>query len=1357
MFYSMADSLDYISPGTPVVWEDVRNLAEHIDKQAYEKVFQPHKDKERGSSGEICNLKYTMGVGSSYQYNTFPDLQKDVTTPFPVKFPCATNKQTDKEILYQRFEFGYYRLDPQTSEYLFEQVEERPSTYIQRYYKSGDREPVLHTMFIQKYKPELWVKAEKDAQVDPMSFSEALDENSIQNDVRPDRVSLVYNLVENKHHQLYKWWPCISHYDNKQTVSSELYFKGTIESERGIDNCVPYHRVCHAYSGKDCKNGNGNQVSTGSKVLWSNDDIQLTIVGGDRPYLAYDKTVYTFAEKEALTLNRVDYNTFSPEYFIEKTTCYGYTPPPVCQTCTKVQYPVIGWEGGNHKYDDGSAWTVYHEPLSFPKAFSDTAPMDPPDPSYDEKFTNGKYSTLYPQTIFQPNYKPGEGNTPIYKEVVGYNPREEKEGSTREYRMATYGDNWCYPEDLGAYEGCSHYELWNAQSAISGGQVQLFVRVTPILFYLDVTDLPQDSDLNNNQTVQQERTLNWAFVWVPTAIVVPIKGKYYPAIRKRWYDMMFHRLRYVAGLWEGGDVIADKINCLDKSSRGLTGTYLDGVPDDPIQALGNDFSSSVNKDELLFAEDEAHHPCGDLKGSILPDADRHAPTPIGVTWDYQTDNEISKRDDQCARWQAYGTSWSGESKDKIGESKFYCQAFFGVEHIDQLLNSISEYPIDLDYGNTTQLPSAGGFCINKEIEDCCDSIVNRSRTTIPWRGESYQACSYTTCQTKIQDATADSIPFIHTYANTINVLIDLYRFIDKHKCIELTEANKWTTVGRWTGCGSHWDKLNKQCKEHPGELDRSPFELLEYEKAIKNAKSFSGGDYNISKAETQTDCEINVAFYSPGPLEYIDGVPDSQGGTSGQILWNNKWEIDRIIGFILGDYDKQDYAIVEFRYTVKCNATGAGSTADAELHVVKVDKDKQTHLLQKQMGDYDYCGGWSSCAVKLSTSLFREAFNSQDSADKTKPLKWYVYQKPASGSTLYVTGSQGQPVDVTSKFGPGSGNKVNIGGLIINITGKSFLGSGCNSWTVKAPDTCYDDIFVDSEVKENQVVILYEDSKNTHRKIIETYEGEASGMPIWTSGVTDSIIVAVSPYKPETDPDDENSSEDEEQGLIPGTNSCNAACTVWVPYLFSGPDSDSGTREHSFTLTVSSPMKLFATKENTYHLRDNKGDTEATYEDQSSSGIPESPYVVLVKDAESYSEAQSELPCESAKPIVTAANEGGGALIKPWLAPLGIKEGLDFGLEAKLLKGQVEIDNLEFQTNEGLSEDKDTYVKKEHPDGPLKWEHIKFNVSNQYRGYIGFTIFLSAFNQDAQDYNSDLEYLAYKPKTEYFLIEIKHD
>lgn len=296
----------------------------------------------------------------------------------------------------------------------------------------------------------------------------------------------VKQLVQSPLHLVKEWWHLDDMPERPRT------FDPTISAELYYHNmnACPCGGVFRLAFANNISNGNCNGVyhADARKANPHPTD--------ERPYPPYSISVHpdwnTLGEQ--FTLTEVGWDQLIPEDYQDESL---YQPPPV-GCCPIVTFPMFGAEGVKSKVGCGCSM-----------------------------FGNEFFDPKYDGAVTPPYYELWDGT---YEE---YNRRY-----TELQDMYPHG----MPSELSTYEKHSIYETWTT----CGGTDPATVRVTTLRFiythdrlYFEPPD-PEEGEYYDHRRVR--------IVQVPTAIVLHIvDGTFQAAIRKRWYDMMYYKLRFIIG------------------------------------------------------------------------------------------------------------------------------------------------------------------------------------------------------------------------------------------------------------------------------------------------------------------------------------------------------------------------------------------------------------------------------------------------------------------------------------------------------------------------------------------------------------------------------------------------------------------------------------------------------------------------------------------------------------------------------------------------------------------------------------------------------------------------------------------
>lgn len=195
--------------------------------------------------------------------------------------------------------------------------------------------------------------------------------------------------------------------------------------------------------------------------------------------------IHSWSLKSACTLEQIDFAKLKPEDGTANASTY---PEPATGCCARMVFPTLGSEGGGGDQYGGGL-------------------------------------TMYDVRLFDKGYV--NAITDPYTKVV-----EDMTWETYLERMAagTIPEH-CPADRPDLYDQYSRHEMWNMCK--EGGSAG--IRITPLRFQW----------LSGGSS----GTPMVSIVWVPTSVTVQLKGKFQPAIRKRWYDMIYYKLKHIAGCY----------------------------------------------------------------------------------------------------------------------------------------------------------------------------------------------------------------------------------------------------------------------------------------------------------------------------------------------------------------------------------------------------------------------------------------------------------------------------------------------------------------------------------------------------------------------------------------------------------------------------------------------------------------------------------------------------------------------------------------------------------------------------------------------------------------------------------------
>lgn len=601
----------------PVIWKDIYELAKLLDIN-----FEGNQAAEVALSEKLHTTTTSTDVRPDLQYGyssvepVLVNLSTDETTPFCIK---QLGIHGGKEIeIFQRYEFAYYNYKRDSSEptqYVFAECN-HPSykNKTKRYYEDNTRLPILHSMFLTKD-----FNTEETITFNDLIPKDCFDEDykSLHKDTESEDV--VYHLIENRLKDLYKWWPKPKCY-YADIVSPDLYLQ--IQANNG---CVYIPRICPVVSMEGCVSNNSNNNTYGfAKCL---------------PFSPnYDTEAFTALRKKYfkdwMTLHNITYDVYTSEVIQqEPETDDWHAPyPPICPTCSPITFPKIGLEGGQKK----------------PKE----------DEFAENSFGDDVESNIYSLSVLQSKAmwaNPGKEHLPV-----------DEEGNPKEGYV--YGVDWVWAEEIDKYESVSTYVAY--QSAFA----DYTVRYTPLRFMAG--DDYRYNLIDPEKLEKDVKCERQDCVIVPTALVIKLKGYITTPIRKRWYDMIFYKIKSILGYWYNKDL-----------SCHSTEHLINSIPDKP--------------DELPI---------------------------IGTTWNYEKEKEYEQVQKPCSRWIASNLAWKSSNKEG---SKVMSKSADGNFYIEQYLAYLANKDKDKDqYTHFGQL----NLDILEKEEDTCKDFLFKDTLVTPWNG-----------------------------------------------------------------------------------------------------------------------------------------------------------------------------------------------------------------------------------------------------------------------------------------------------------------------------------------------------------------------------------------------------------------------------------------------------------------------------------------------------------------------------------------------------------------------------------------------------------------------------------------------
>lgn len=361
-------------------------------------------------------------------------------------------------------------------------------------YLEGSKLPILTTQYLIYYELLSNPDDNNGGHIAITSFNIA---EELAAEGRPSlNHTTVCNLIESHRDKIKKFWKpndegtAEDTYAKNPEIAGELYLK--IKDPAGSE-CSTVTRV--AFAGLN-KNGNGNSGSTASVSKVSG------YIGDTRKFLSEGKSGWMYeGEGIAVTLTGVSMNRlwgdpigeqgFLPEADDEDYSTYEAPPIGCCSLCT---WPSIGTEGG------GGSNTFFNP--SILKNYINWADWRA---EYQKELTSEDINNSSAENVDADEIP--EGRFPCH---LGENKPANVAAS---YNYNSYTTTPSYT---------TYFQRWLRVSD------NVYVRVAPLKF--------------NGSSGKH------AYLVVPITIGVALEPiSYQPAIRKRWYDMIYYSLRNIAG------------------------------------------------------------------------------------------------------------------------------------------------------------------------------------------------------------------------------------------------------------------------------------------------------------------------------------------------------------------------------------------------------------------------------------------------------------------------------------------------------------------------------------------------------------------------------------------------------------------------------------------------------------------------------------------------------------------------------------------------------------------------------------------------------------------------------------------
>lgn len=651
-----------MSTGNDVVWSDIKDLYLKIDDLAKEKFCE---DIEEG----------TIRPGLQHVKNSYkpgiPLLSTDETTPFGL-IQLGQSDGVNKTF-YQRFEFAYYNYRRDTgNEYVFAPVNNsKYKCKEERYYNGAGgnyRLPILHSMFLD---------SESNAGI-ALSWGRLLRETQFNDAFKAEHSSPSYTLVKNLTDQnlteVYKWWPypeCKYSYgmtDDQCTQQAQLYAEIVFEHQSG-DSCESISRICFTTNedGSNSNNGNGNTPG-----------LKYTI-----PFepLSYPQARGCYQNKSwwpsSLTLHNPTFDVYRSERSDKEPEELNKSVPPICSSCVQITYPGIGYEGGGLVPKGDSSEEVFDKDIEF---------------------------NVYPISLLrqQPTYwyNPTDKHLPD----DGYYTYNEKSSDGK-------FEGWVWAEEVDKYKNVSRQVT--VVQPYNGTYATIYLQYTNLRFMAGDSYLADVSVVPENELVFDRHDC----VTVITAITVKFEGYVTVPMRKRWYDMMFQKLKFIAGYMEPSllseNVKPDEENTIPTDAQitnfsGIQGTTwsankemnIDGTLTYPYcslftkkgltwdekDTLSSSFYNRSALNNFYFDQNLAHYVTKTSTGNKYH-------TIAAVDPSYKYDDPEEKCGVQKIIGTPYVAPWHGGASNATCTTGHYRTYWITVEFLQALIKNIEDYKI----------------------------------------------------------------------------------------------------------------------------------------------------------------------------------------------------------------------------------------------------------------------------------------------------------------------------------------------------------------------------------------------------------------------------------------------------------------------------------------------------------------------------------------------------------------------------------------------------------------------------------------------------------------------------------------
>lgn len=301
-----------------------------------------------------------------------------------------------------------------------------------------------------------------------------------------DRNKNVHQLIESQLGNIIEWWKPASSGCGTREDGDIIAAELYFVADSASCPCGGTYRFAFAVGGREGRNGNGNGYPVGSE--WQACPFCEPV---------YEWPLGSLSSQRTYTLTEPDWTQMIPE-----TGASTYIAPPL-GCCAVPVFPRFGDHGAGKQNE--CSCTLFHNGIFLPS---------------------------------QPGGHPP--HTVIYKAKYSEYLADRMAG----HSGASFG---VWAHECTEYERVSIYELWPGVCGSNSGPAH--IRVTPLRFlYTDDNKyIPVPDDFDSPLPEEVDSKLKVITVWLPTAVISTLTGKFVPAIRKRWYDMMYYKLRFIVG------------------------------------------------------------------------------------------------------------------------------------------------------------------------------------------------------------------------------------------------------------------------------------------------------------------------------------------------------------------------------------------------------------------------------------------------------------------------------------------------------------------------------------------------------------------------------------------------------------------------------------------------------------------------------------------------------------------------------------------------------------------------------------------------------------------------------------------